>query len=343
MKEKVIRASALVLLLIICFSITSCKKSETNVKMLYGYFDTSTTVYDYSGGKEEDFSENCKEIEELLDYYHRLFDIYNEYSGMTNLATVNKSAAHEAVKVDRELIDFLKFSKEMYYTTDGAVNIAMGAVLSVWHDYREKAYKDPKSAKLPPMELLVEKSRHCDIEKLVIDEENLTVRFLDPEMSLDVGAIAKGYSVERAAELIKSEKLSAYVLDVGGNLRVIGEKPNGDSWRTGVKNPDPTSDEPYAYYLDIKDTSVVTSGDYQRYYIVDGKKYHHIINGETLMPSEHFASVTIVCEDSGVADALSTALFNVSYEDGVRLAEKIGDVSVVWVMPDGTVKTYGME
>ena len=122
---------------------------------------------------------------------------------------------------------------------------------------------------------------------------------------------------------------------------MVGSKPSGKGWRTGIKNPSYYAEDPYVKYLDIKNTSLVTSGDYERYYVVEGKKYHHIIDPDTLMPSEHFASVSILTENSGLADALSTALFCMSMEDGMRVIENLRgsgvEARVIWVTHGGEV------
>ncbi len=335
-KQGILRLLSALLFLAIVFSLYGCKKEiQPKNRIFYEYFDTVSTVYDYSGGSDEDFRENAALVEEGLEYYHKLFDIYNEYDGITNLATVNRLAKVGEVEVDAELIEFLEYAIEMHALTGGNMNIAMGSLLSVWHKYREAGKAVPTEAEL---RLAAE---HTDIKNLVIDKEKRTVKFLDPEMSLDVGAIAKGYAVERIAEELIERGVTAYVLDVGGNLRAIGSKVDGGTWRTGVKNPDPNASERYVYYLDIADTSVVTSGDYQRFYTVNGVRYHHIINKDTLMPADYFSSVTVVTKNSGLADALSTALFNMDYESGVNLLSKLDDVSVIWVTKDGEVKKYG--
>ena len=316
-----------------------CKK-KVQVKeysFYYEYFDTYTAIYDYSGKSDKKFEEAKNLFSKHLEYYHKLFDIYNEYDGMNNVATVNRLAGKEAVKVDSELIKFLEFSKEMYNLTDGNVNIAMGSVLSIWHKYREEG----KS--VPDKEQLSEAAKHMDINNLIIDKTLSTVYFSDPEMSLDVGAIAKGYTAERIANELENAGYSSYVVDLGGNLRTIGTKRDGGRWRTGVENPDPMSRDKYIYYLDIADVSVVTSGDYQRFYYVDGKKYHHIINKDTLMPAGYFSSVTIITKNSGVADALSTAIFNMDYETGLSVVSKMDDVSVVWYTTDGKLLTYNID
>ena len=335
--------AVLTLILLLCASLAGCKKDETTKEaaethsaVYYDYFDTITQITDYSGGSQESFDSAMVTAESLLDYYHRIFDIYHEYSGINNLATVNKKAGVQPVKVDGALLDFLEYARQLYYLTDGNVNIAMGSVLSIWHEYRTIGVA------IPPMEILTEASHHTDIEKMIINREDSTVYLADAEMSLDVGAIAKGYACQKIAEALEAAGYSSYVLDLGGNLKAIGYKPDGSTWRTAVRNPDIYADDPYIYYFNIADTSVVTSGDYQRYYTVGGVNYHHIINKDTLMPADYFSSVTIITKNSGLADGLSTALFNMDYEAGLALVSSIEGVSVVWVTKDGQVKTYGI-
>jgi thiamine biosynthesis lipoprotein len=123
------------------------------------------------------------------------------------------------------------------------------------------------------------------------------------------------------------------VLDVGGNLRIVGAKPDGNGWITGIKDPHNASK--YAEKLTLSDISCVTSGDYERYFEVDGIRYHHIIDKDTLYPAEHFSSVTVICRDSGLADALSTALFCMSYEEGRALVDALDSVEVIWVTKAG--------
>ena len=155
-------------------------------------------------------------------------------------------------------------------------------------------------------------------------------------MSLDVGAIGKGYAVERTAEKLAEAGAEGYVLDVGGNLRIIGTKPSGDGFKMGIKDPF-DKDGGYSKILVIADTSGVTSGGYERYFTVDGKKYHHIIDKDTLSPADKFASVTVITPDSGLADALSTALFCMDEAVGLSLVESLGQVEAVWVRNDGSV------
>lgn len=330
------------LALCLCACSGKTKKIEPQGKSYFSYFDTVSFIYSYAGDSAEQFNDRSAEVSDILGEYHRLFDIYHEYSGMNNLCTVNRLAGGEPVEVDEKLISFMLYAKELCSETNGEMDVTMGAVLSLWHDCREAASTDPTSAKLPDGEALTAAAGHTGFDLLEIDTEKNTLRLTDPQASLDVGALGKGYAAERAAEYIRAVGAESYVLNIGGNIRIIGAKQDGSGWNTGIRDPkDP--DGSFAVSLNLRDTACVTSGTYERYFTVDGVKYHHIIDKDTLYPANYFESLTIVAPDSGLADALSTALFCMSYEDGLELAEKLG-VDALWIFPDGEIKyTQGLE
>ena len=327
--------------LLLCCVVTSCTTDKNTKKQFSAYsmdyFDTVITVVGYENSKQE-FDKVSQEILSLFGEYHKLYSIYHRFDGMENLCTINdiSDGAHRMVTVDKRIVDMLLYSKNMYELTDGTVNIAMGSVLSLWHDYRLLGSDNPEEASLPPMEKLKEASEHCNIEDLVIDEENCTVTITDPLMKLDVGAIAKGYATECVARHMEEKGITGYVLNVGGNVRTIGTKPDGAYWNVGLENPDGGE---YLEYLCLSGESVVTSGSYQRYYYVDGKAYHHIIHPDTLMPAEGFTSVSVICEDSGLGDALSTALFCMSFDEGKELIESLPDTEAMWLTSEGEKNT----
>ncbi len=296
------------------------------------YFDTVIAITGYES-TEAEFDRISGEMLTMLGEYHQLYTIYHRFEGMENLCTVNElvDGEHRTVTVDRRIIDMLLYAREMYDMTDGIMNIAMGSVLSLWHDYRTVGKDNPEQASLPPMELLMEAAEHTDISKMLIDEEASTVTLTDPQMKLDVGAIAKGYATERVAKTFEEKGITGYILNVGGNVRTIGAKGDGTDWTVGIEDP---NGEDYLAYLELNGQSVVTSGSYQRFYYVDGKPYHHIIHPDTLMPATGYLSVSVVCKDSGMADALSTALFCLSAEDGRKLIESIPDAEAMWVTED---------
>jgi thiamine biosynthesis lipoprotein len=300
-------------------------------------FDTATIIIAYTE-TEEEFQHYVNLIKEELTVYHELYDIYHDYPGISNLKTVNDQAGISPVTVDQRIIDLLLFSQEAYEATGGRVNVAFGSVLSIWHHYRTIGNAHPDSAQIPPMEKLLEANQHANIYDVIIDDKNNTVFLRDPEMRLDVGAIAKGYAVERVTNYARNRGFTDGLISVGGNLRAVGKKGESQElWSLGIQNPDRENAVKDLFIIKGTELSLVTSGDYQRYYTVDNRKYHHIVHPDTLMPSGYFTAVTIITENSGWADALSTAIFNMPYEEGLSLIESLEGTEGVWVFPDGEV------
>ena len=304
----------------------------------FDVFDTVTTVIGYANSKTE-FDRISETIFRELEEYHRLFTIYEKDDVFSNLHTINSliDGEHPAVSVDARIIDMLLYAKEMYDLTEGKVNIAMGSILSIWHTYREEGLQSPEHAKLPSPQDLKDAAEHCRIEDVMIDEKNGIVQLADPCMTLDVGATAKGYAVEMIAGELEKSGVSGYIINVGGNVRTIGSKPDGQAWMVGIENPQNTEKD-YIAHCKLAGNSLVTSGSYQRYYTVDGRQYHHIIDPDTQMPSDAFISVSVLSKSASDGDALSTALFCMTIEKGLELVESLEGIEALWILADGTQK-----
>ncbi|QNU65995.1 FAD:protein FMN transferase [Ruminiclostridium herbifermentans] len=301
-------------------------------------FDTMTKIVAYTESKEE-FTKYSQLIYDNLKIYHQLYDIYNDYDGINNIKTINDNAGIKPVKVDKKIIDLLLYSKEWYLKTEGKINIAFGAVLKIWHKYRTEGVEDETKAAIPKMEELQEAANHTDINKIIIDEINSTVYLEDPQMSIDVGSIGKGYATEQVSQIAIKSGFTSGLISVGGNVRAIGNKGIDDKlWNLGIQNPDRESENNTISIVYVSDLSVVSSGDYERYYTVNGKRYHHIIDTDTLFPSEYFSEVTILCENSGMSDALSTAVFCMPIEKGLEFINSLPDTEALWVMKNGEIK-----
>ena len=286
----------------------------------YDLFDTVTVLRGYASGEAE-FEAEARKIHDALLEYHRLFDIYYDYSGVANLKTVNDAAGGEPVRVDPRLLDLLEFSRELYDRSGGAVDVTLGPVLALWHTARE-------TETVPEAGALRAAAAHTGFDKLEINEDRLTLRLADPAARLDVGAVAKGWAAQRAIEAAPE----GYLLSVGGNVCASGTKPDGEPWTVAIENPDGGD---YLHTLDISGGSVVTSGDYQRFFTgPDGVRYHHIIDPETLYPAKRWRAVSVLCDDSGIADGLSTALFVLDRETGEALLAAYG-AEALWVAADG--------
>ncbi len=318
----------LVALLLIPVLLSGCSLQPPAEKKQYTatfleLFDTVTTIVG-SADSEQAFQATVQPIRAALERYHRLFDIYNEYDGISNLKTVNDKAAIAPVVVDSAILDLLQDCKEYAAATGGVFNPAMGSVLQLWHEAREAGINDPTSARLPDAAALQAAAAHTDLDSIRLDYEASTVFLADPAVRLDVGAIAKGWAVQRVC----AQAPAGLLVSVGGNVCATGPKAGNAPWAVGIANPNGSDD--YLHVLNITGGSVVTSGDYQRTYTVDGKRYHHIIDPTTLYPGERWASVTVVCDHSGLADMLSTSLFLLNQPDGQALLDRY-QAKAMWV------------
>lgn len=331
---------ATILALALIFQLPACntsKKTRYEAQFLK-LFDTMTEIVAYTDTKEE-FTNLSNLIYNNLKVYHELYDIYNDYPGVNNIKTINDNAGKKPVKVDKKIIDMLLLGKKESSRETSSFNIALGSVLKIWHQYREAGIDNPESAALPPMADLKAAMQHTDINKVIIDEKASTVYLEDPKMSLDVGGIAKGYATEQVAKIAMEHGYKSALLSVGGNVRAIGDKGvNNEQWNVGIQNPDKESKKESLCTINITDESVVTSGIYERYYTVNGKTYHHIIDPKTLMPSTYFKAVTIITRDSGMADIYCKLIFNVPYEQGLAYVRTLPDTEALWVLPDNTIK-----
>jgi thiamine biosynthesis lipoprotein len=336
------RIIALIEALLISVGLIACSAKGSSLKKYQatytGLFDTVTVITGYEAD-EETFNKNAELIYSELEYCHKLFDIYNSYEGLNNLKTINDKAGVEAVKVDERLIGMLKYAAEMTEYTGGRFNIAMGSVLALWHEAREYGSANPDKAALPDADALKKAAEHIDIGDMIIDENNKTVYLADPYMSLDAGGIGKGYAVEVVSRLLRDRGIEGYLIAAGGNIETVGGKEGGGNWTVGIENPLASDEEEaYKHILELKDLAVVTSGSYQRFYTVNGVRYHHIIDPVTLYPKNTFVLITVVSDYSAKADALSTALFNMSFEEGLKLIVKTEGTEAYWLYPDGTEK-----
>lgn len=343
--KKLCKLLALFIALLCLFGCTATKKTKYTEHLIGDeMFDTVIQFILYTE-EEDEFGAYTEKVKNEFIYYHKLYDKYHTYPGINNIKTINDSAGIAPVKVEQPIIDLLKFSKEMHEKTSGKTNIALGAVLKIWHDYRER-YSDIEeydehntSSKIPSKEELNQLRKNTDISKLIIDEEAMTVFIEDPDMSIDVGGIAKGYATEQVAKMLESEGLEDFVVNAGGNVRVsgysYGENGKKRLWNTGVKDPLIQSN-PSTANIRINSGALVSSGNYERFYWYDGKKYSHIIDDDTLYPSFEYAQVTIYHEDSAIADFLSTELYLLPIDQGKSIAKKF-NAEVLWIEPDGTI------
>lgn len=314
----------------------------------FDYFDTVVKVIGYTESEEE-FNEYSNEIGERFERYHQLFDNYNEYEGINNVKTINNNAGMKPVEVDQEIIDIINFSKEWYEKTNGKMNIAVGSLMSIWTETMDEAANDPENAVLPSTSELESASEHTNIDDIIVDEDEMTVFLANEHMSIDFGAIAKGYAAEIVGEDMMEKGFTSGAIISGGNWKVLGKPkdPERDYWVVGIQNPElpyQVDGEGILKRVELQSKSIDTSGDYQRFVMIDNLRVHHIIDIDTMMPGNYHRGVTVVGDDAGVTEFLATELFLLSYEEGRKLVDSFDGIEALWVIDNDTIEaTEGME
>jgi thiamine biosynthesis lipoprotein len=318
------RAGALVLGAVFLLT-AGCTPSEKRFEFIIeGPFDTVSRIV-VTAPRQIEAENAFKTAETMIWEMHRLFDIYHNYQGLNNLKTINDNAGIQPVTVDPLITELLTFCKQAYHDTEGAVNIALGAVLALWREARETGVPPGAAA-------LEEAAKHSDIRQLVLDKD---IAYLaDGAVSIDVGAVAKGFAARKVAEALRDEGFGNVLVDMGGDVVGLGSPPGAEGWSIGIR--DPFDKDGFYDIIYISDSAVASSGAYER--------GGHIIDPYTLRPADRYASVTVVHKDGAVAEMLSTALFILPEGQGRKISSGFG-AEVVYIYrqepPAASPLSYG--
>lgn len=274
-----------------------------------------------------------KQVEETFLEIDRLT---NRFSENSDVYKVNKNAGIAPVKVSTDVYAIVETAIQWSDKTGGAFNILIGSVMNLWGfgtDYPA----------VPEERELEEALTKLDYKTIQLDSENSTIFLPQKGMVIDLGGVAKGYATDKAVEALKDLGIKNALINAGGNVYALGCKVDGSPWRIGVQ--DPREPQGVAALLEANDIALVSSGDYQRYFEVDGIRYHHIIDPATGYPARDSAGTTVLSKSAAVADILSTALFVKGPEAGIALAENFSEVEAVLIItPDGKIyKTNNMD
>lgn len=247
----------------------------------------------------------------------------------SEVAHINHRAG-EWVKVSPTTLELIELGIKMGEISQGAFDITIGALLDLW-GFGSGDYQ------VPTEEELAQALATVDYTRVETNRATSEVR-IPKDSILDLGGIAKGYIVDGGINFLRKAKVQRSIINAGGDISVIGQRPDGQPWRVGVQNPDLPSD--IRWILPLSNNSVVTSGDYQRFFIQDGQRYHHILDPKTGYPARGLRSVTIVGENGAICDALSTAVFVLGWDQGRALVESLDNVEAilvsdtdVWISP----------
>ena len=347
------------LIFLISVLIFSCfnNKEKVYTETVDGLFDTVHVISGYDKSEQE-FKKKVKFYQEEMEKLHKLYTSYEDFQGINNISTINENAGIKPVKVDRNIIDLLKDTLERNKEISDKVNIAAGNVIDLWDKVKTEG-------KLPEQSELEKMQKCAKTENIVIDEQNSTVFIKERCTKLNLGAVAKGYAVEQVTKKMEKAGMTSFIISAGGNVKVVGKRkiPKKESEITDLKscknqfcigialplyndnnidksNPYNNGKNDYLAKIATENMSIVTTGNYQRYFVMNNKVYGHVINLKTLKPEDSFASVSVITEDSGLADFMSTTLFLLSYEEGKALIEKMGKkekIDVIWAMKNGDV------
>ena len=327
----------LLLILTLSLLISACAKAPdrySNVAINLGFNDAPVTFVAYTTSQAE-FDKYFEQLKEDLMFLGQLFDRYNDYPNLNNLKTINDNAGIKAIEVDQNLIDLLVFARDWSTLSQNSFNVTLGAVLDIWSDYRNegklKNTADPvEYGRIPSLGLLQQADTCTGWGFVEIDDQANTVFITNPCTRLDVGGIAKGFAIDIAVKKLLDAGLETAIINIGdSSIITIGTKPNGDEWGVGIAQPkrnvifaDGSVDTLY-----FKDSiHISTSGDNQNYYLAeDGEYYHHLIDPITLFPAKTpLHSVTVATSlSAGAAEALSKAMFILSYEEALSLLAEL--------------------
>ncbi len=296
------------------------KRENEYVKKIF-YMDTYIYIKIYSNNKDK-ANKILNNVEKIYKEYHELTDKYNSYEGINNLYYLkNNKNNKEYIEIDKRLYEIIKYGKSWYKKSGGLIDISMGDVLDIW-----KKYRDNKNG-IPNYEEL-QKAKN-NIENIVLKDEN---KIKNNHVNIDLGSIAKGYTTKIVGEYLKKNNINKFLINAGGNV-LVGDNFKNKKYTIGIEDPNSKTKDIFKI-VTCNNMAVVTSGGYERYYEYEGKKYHHIIDPNTLFPTNYMKSVTVVTDDSALGDILSTTLFLMSVEDGKKFIENYDNVEVIWYTND---------
>jgi len=263
----------------------------------------------------------------------RIEKIANKFDTASEISLLNEKGE---IKASEDLLNLVRESLNIYRLSEGAFDITINPVASIWKEEIKKADSKKSEVALPAAEEIREKLSLVGSDKIVIDETQSLIKFIQPGVSIDLGGIAKGYAVDAAVKRLKELGITSALVNAGGNIYCMGRK-NNRKWHIGIQ--DPRRPQKISYYLDLENQGAATSGDYQQFFVSAGKRYSHIIDPKTGYPVDNgIISVTIIAPNAALADGLSTAVFVLGIEKGIALVKKLGNNIGAKIIEEGEIK-----
>lgn len=302
--------------------LSSCSQKNTEYSKSGIYFDTviSITLYD---AKDASLIDDCFA---MADHYEQIFSRTIDTSDVSRI----NHARGEYVEVDEDTLELIQYGLKYSELSNGKFDITIGALSDLW-DFKNNTGTVPDAAQI--------QSIVSSVDYHAVSIQNEKVALTNPNAMLDLGGIAKGYIADKMKAYLVDHGVTSGMINLGGNVLVIGAKTNGDPYSIGVQKPFDETNTPLAT-LKISDQTVVSSGVYERYFEKDGKIYHHILDTETGYPIEnHLYGVTIICKNSVDGDGLSTTCFALGTEEGLKLIESLPDTEAIFITDEMEIIT----
>lgn len=282
-------------------------------------------------------------IEAAFVEIHKVDDLMSDYKSDSEISKINREGFKQGILVSQPTYEVLKRSVEFSKLTDGAFDITVGPLVDLWRSAK-------KNGVAPSEEEIIEAKSRVGFEKLRLNEQSRTVEFAVEGMRLDLGGIAKGYAIDKAVEAMQKASAIGGMVDIGGDIRCFGKPPRGkDHWVIGLQDPGLTkrmNEADLVLTLKLQNEAVATSGDYQRFVMIEGKKYGHVVDRDTGTSAQGLSSVTIIADNTTDADALATAVSVMGAEKGLALIEKMPQIEAILITSPPTsklMKTTGAE
>ncbi len=308
--------------IILSIILVSCTKNneinesaaESQTKLLLGT-SCKITIYDYPSEKA------------FLQAFNRIEEIENKMSiriASSEVSLVNKNAGIKPVVVSDDTFKVIKEAIEVAKLSSGAFDITVGPLVSAWNIGSD-------GARVPPQEEIDSLLPLIDYKMIKLNEKEKSVYLEKEGMMIDLGGIAKGYAADEVAKILSSFNIKKAIINLGGNVLTMGTRVDDTKWRIGIQNPE-SERGGYVMIVNLEDLALVTSGPYERFLVVDGVLYHHILDTKTGYPVKtNLTSASIIAHNSFIADALSTAIYSLGLEKGLALINSIDKVEAIFI------------
>ncbi|MCT4013157.1 FAD:protein FMN transferase [Elizabethkingia anophelis] len=267
-------------------------------------------------------------IDKAVAEITRIENLISEWRPETQISQVNQNAGIKPIKVDKEVFDLTK--KGLYFSklTDGAFDISIVAMDKIWKF-------DDSMDELPSEQAIKESVRNVGYQNIILDNTNCTIFLRNPGIKIGFGSIGKGYAADKTRDLMKSMGVKAGIIDASGDISTWGTQPDGKLWAIGINNP--FNDHKMAAVLYFKENSVTTSGSYEKYAEIHGKRYSHIMNPKTGYPSTGLTSVTITGPNATMANGFSTSVMVLGEKEGLKLLKQFPEYHYLLITDKGKI------